>query len=299
MNFDPSKMHRLQLEEFAGALTATAKAMEVASIDYGIETWASVVPGKPIQITLDYVVPMAQPAFPYPPAPVIQTTSYAIPEVVVIHEVAQPVAPKPEPQAADPAPLPAKPNWTQADDKAAIDAYVASILASEPIKTATENAAYAVGRPLEGTRWRLKNVLADQLAEALKIASEIPAPPVADPSTAPAEDNRSGEAADAPKPTPPAAPVPAPTADLLDAHLADMPRNGTWTPERDLDLARMSVENGWSIQDIAVDFGMDAGAVKDRWDALTGLHRDPKTDKLVRRFVARDVMDRLQQMIAV
>ena len=68
------------------------------------------------------------------------------------------------------------------------------------------------------------------------------------------------------------------------------------TLERDLDLAAMSVENGWGSQDIAVDLGLDTKAVKARWDALTGLSRDDKTDKWVRRYAGRAVLDRLKTL---
>jgi hypothetical protein len=188
------------------------------------------------------------------------------------------------------------PAWTEDEEEQAIAAYVASIRSGTTITDATGAAALAVCRPFNGTQFRLRNKLADRVKAALAAKPEILEPPVPQQAAGAeaAEDTSSGGQADRSPATPLAAPD-----DALGAHLARLPRKDGWSLEADQELARLATESGWGMQDIAAEFGMDAGAVKARWDALTGLHRDKKTDKMVRAFEARAVLKALSTMMGV
>lgn len=157
--------------------------------------------------------------------------------------------------------------WSDAEIDLTISLIVAAVRQGQTRSVGIELASVKMGRGLDAVRKYVTRHLQERITEALQ-----------------------RNAAD------PHLPEPPPDADALTAHLLSMPRKDGWTLERDLDLAAMSVENGWGSQDIAVDLGLDTKAVKARWDALTGLSRDDKTDKLVRRYAGRVVLDRLKTL---
>lgn len=157
--------------------------------------------------------------------------------------------------------------WSDAEIDLTISLIVAAVQQGQTRSVGIERASVKMGRGLDAVRKYVTRHLQDRIAEALQRSA-------ADPHL----------------------PEPPPDADALTAHLLSMPRKDGWTLERDLDLAAMSVENGWGSQDIAVDLGLDTKAVKARWDALTGLVRDDKTDKWVRRYAGHAVLDRLKTL---
>lgn len=330
---DAAKMTRAELRHFADVLAALADAGYEAISKANLTPTYRVVPGQPITMTVDYVVPVAQPA--------LSNTGRLAEEIVAKYRAVDlpadplpmafplgiPLAPAPTSYpgmvkpAADPLPagafvdnVPDRPEigcppgsasalaaastkpapWTEDEDDRAITAYVASIMSGCNLTEATLQTADAVSRPFSGTQFRLRNKLADRVKAALSDAAtakapEIPAPPEPAEGPEPADGESSEGQADS------AAPPVVPD-DALTAHLKRLPRKDSWSLEADLELARLSVESGWGMQDIAVEFGMDAGEVKARWDALTGLHRDKTTDKLQRAFASADVLDALRRM---
>jgi len=157
--------------------------------------------------------------------------------------------------------------WSDAEIDLTISLIVAAVQQGQTRSVGIEMASVKMGRGLDAVRKYVTRHLQERITEALQ-----------------------RNAAD------PHLPEPPPDADALTAHLLSMPRKDGWTLERDLDLVAMLVENGWGSQDIAVDLGLDTKAVKARWDALTGLSRDEKTDKWVRRYAGRVVLDRLKTL---
>ena len=204
--------------------------------------------------------------------------------------------------------------WTAEEDAEAIKIYVAEILGGQIIKAAAQKVCDALDRPYEGTRWRLVHKLAKPIeAELLRARNEaalaatateqpIPAAAFVAPYVADGADtggngiSPSTAVAATPKADTHLTVVPE-GADELTSHLLSMPRRDGWTIERDLDLASMTVSSGWGIRDIALDFGIDGKAVQARWDALTGLHKDAKTGKPLRRFLGADLLTRLTALV--
>lgn len=301
---DPANMTFDDLYLFQSALAALFSAGQHVS---DFDPRFCVIPGRKLTMTLDYAVPAPQPAWPYPPAPVIDDDLSELPAAIT--QTPDP-APLPAGTFIDRAPEPAAPvagsasalaavggvmPWTEAEDDLAIRTYCAAISKGLTLREAAEKTALAVSRPLAGTAFRMRNKLADRVKARLAPKSEIPAPPKPEQAQGLdlAEDKSSGGQADRSSAAPSAAPL-----DALTAHLSSLPRKDSWSLEADLELARLSVESGWGLQDIAVEFGMDAGEVKARWDALTGLHRDKTTDKLQRAFSGPAVFEALKAMAA-
>lgn len=192
----------------------------------------------------------------------------------------------------DPAPAPGSASamadrrpaaWTEDEDARAVEIFVDARRRLVPIGEAYAAVADALGRPLEGTKFRLKNKLAERVEAGL-------APPKATP------------AAKTPAPAPVQPPQPAPAAPLtptgeLQTYLAALPRKlgrEEWPLRSDLSLIEMS-NQGFAKQDIAVDMGVDAKLIGERFDLLTGQHRDAD-DKPVRRWKVRDVLAALQAL---
>jgi hypothetical protein len=141
---------------------------------------------------------------------------------------------------------------------------------------AIQDAANDLGRPFEGTRFRLNTALKGRLAEALAskpVSDSAAVDPVAQP--APAQ----------PSPAQPAnaewrpdAALSASTLSPIEQHLLAMPAKGGWTLEIDLHLLELS-EMGWTLPEIATETGRDGRAVSERFDLLTGYDRDTKARK--------------------
>lgn len=159
------------------------------------------------------------------------------------------------------APVPAAP-WTKAEDDRLV-AEVASWMATGRSRhAAAEVVAQALGRPVEGTRFRCKTVLADRIAAALAPAQPAPAPALA-----------------------------APTNDLA-LHLAELRRKGDWTAAQDVEMLELMGLN-WNIADIALEMKLDGNELKRRWNILSDLHEADEGRK-IRSFTAAQLLPALQ-----
>lgn len=168
-----------------------------------------------------------------------------------IPEPAPAPAPEPEPEpVVAPDPVAGRRanvarSWTDADDRRAWDlrqrGMTAAMIARE------------LGRPVEGTGWRLRNVLPAKMA-GLDQPSRQPDPVVAAPVLAQ-------------QPVPEASDLPA-WHRAIDAGLNALGYVSPWSAALDLELVER-LSRGEKLPVIALDFGIDLGAAKARWIALT------------------------------
>jgi|GEM_PF-7038321 len=321
-------LNDLDLDQLIAFRTAlqTLENAGVGAKMMGLRPRFYAMPGELLAMTLDFAVPdidatiadLFENAPPPPPAEFSQARSELVDRAVAAFAEAdaselfedQP-APVPQPDIAaafvDAAPdqeaggcppgsASAMANahaqlWSLAEDQLAVEVVAAALHSGQTQSVGIRNVQVELGRTFEAVRFRVKSKLLERIdrevlrlrnAEALaETAANVQ---LADALTA------ATVAPDPHLPEPPA------DADPLTAHLLSLPRKDGWTVQRDLDLALLSVENGWGSQDIAVDLGLDTRAVQQRWDALTGLFRDAVTGKQARRFSGRDVLTRLQTL---
>lgn len=170
--------------------------------------------------------------------------------------------------------------WTDAEDAALIGTVVAFVRQGRTKADAMRAVAEKTGRTFDAIKARLRDKLGDHLGAALTPTTE--APPV----------EAVGQGVAAVEPVTPA-PV---AADDLTTHILGLPRKGGWTMDRDLTLARLTVESGWPIQEVALDLNVDTRAIKARWDLLTGQYQDDKTGKWLRRFFSKELLATLQRL---
>lgn len=186
------------------------------------------------------------------------------------------VAREPEPPAPILSTAIAKPpNWSEAEDAQAIEIYVAARLQGENQQRCYALIAAALGRPVSGCAFRMSHKLLQRSAQAVI-------------------DRKRGYGGQ-PSPATPAAPATVNPPDPLTEHLGQMSMKSSWTPQRDMALLELACD-GWDMNAIGNDLGIDAKAVKDRFDALTGVYRDPN-DRICRRWAREAVRDRLRQMV--
>lgn len=130
-------------------------------------------------------------------------------------------------------------SWTDAEDRRAWDlrkrGMTAAMIARE------------LGRPVEGTGWRLRNVLPAKMA-GMEQPSRSPDPVTPAPVQAPQ-------------------PLPAWHRDI-NAELNALGYKSPWSAALDLDLVER-LARGEKLPVIALDFGIDVSAAKARWTALT------------------------------
>lgn len=213
---------------------------------------------------LDSVRPLPDslPPLREPPAPDVLAAPVAHAVAPVETTVAPPGTGKP-------------PAWTEDEDHRLID-IIARAVHGDGISRwkAAVAAAAVLGRPVEGTKFRMNTKLADRIdARIAELAGEdqshsAPAVPA---QGAPVVAEGGGGS---PDPLAPAA-APANAPNLAD-HIAALPRKNGWTLKRDADLMNLAVK-GWKHDEIAVEFGVAAGDVKARFDLLTGYDRETKT----------------------
>lgn len=318
-------LNDLDLDQLIAFRTAlqTLENAGVGAKMMGLRPRFYAMPGELLAMTLDFAVPdidatiadLFEDAPPPPPAVFTQARSELVDRAVaafaeadaseLFEDQAAPALPPatfidaaPDQEAGGCPPGSASamanaraPLWTADEDLQAIDIIAAAINKGHPQAEGCRRVAAELGRTIEAVKFRVKSKLVQRIdrevlrlrnAEALaETAANVQ---LADALTA------ATAAPDPHLPEPPA------DADPLTAHLLSLPRKDGWTVQRDLDLALLSVENGWGSQDIAVDLGLDTRAVQQRWDALTGLFRDIVTGKQSRRFSGRDVLTRLQAL---
>ncbi len=165
-------------------------------------------------------------------------------------------------------------------------------------------------REAAGEYWR--NKYADQRDEAAQVegasdqtadgaASEAPAaepapPPAREPEPGPVSPFPAGEAAGASSSLSPAADPFAPPhpPSEIEAHLLTLPRCHGHSLEDDLQLLQLT-DAGWQPGEIAAELGLDAKAVGQRWDALSGLDRDTKQ----RRWTRAALIEALEGLCSV
>lgn len=178
-------------------------------------------------------------------------------------------APAPGSASAQAANRPAP--WTEDEDAQAVSLYVQGLRLGATQRAAGLNVAHQLARSIEGVLFRLKNKLAPAVEAALQAKAVA-----ADVQNAATPLTPTGE---------------------LQAYLAGLPRKlgrEDWPLASDLSLIELSTQ-GFGKQDIAVDMGVDAKLIGERFDLLTGQHRDAD-GKLVRGWKTRDVLAALQAL---
>ena len=206
--------------------------------------------------------------------------------------------------------------WSEDEDTRLVAGIVAAMVGQGLIKSAAIRAMAAqLGRPEQGTAFRvhhkLKARLDDALAAAQTAKAEAEALLAKSPATEPTGtaqwdaavggdtpaavqdepdlDARSREAATAHGNGPASF-----TADPVTAHLMALTDKGGWTVERDHELMELSIA-GWHPNEIALQLQMQASAIKPRFDALTGQYTDD-SGKKARRFTREDVYAALTRL---
>lgn len=219
--------------------------------------------------------------------------------------------------------------WTEEEDAELIRLTVFSMVKMGLSKTAAiRTAAKGIGRPEQGSAFRMHHKLKDRLEAALAETRSAKAdaeailsksPEAARQDAPPPQAEVQGESAEPPVGDAPAS-VPEPGAgatlppDLdaksrqaaidhgthiaspIVAHIMTLPTKGGWTLERDLELMELSIE-GWQPNEIALQLKIQASLIRPRFDLLTGLHEDAN-DKKVRRFKREDVLEALKSLTA-
>lgn len=194
-----------------------------------------------------------------------------------------------------PDPVPASPKampWTQQEDIDLIARVVLMMQTGIAKGAAIATVAADMGRPYEGTRFRLGNKLADDFAAALAAAAKTQAqsaPKVTEAEPTPQPRPVPTEAAKAAAPVPTPAPAKtAPPSDALDFHLSHLSNTDSWNTTHDIELLELTI-NGWDIPSIAMQMQIGSREIKARFDLLTGLYTDAQ-DKKARRFKREDVL---------
>ena len=207
--------------------------------------------------------PAAIPAEPQTKADTPKGAAVAPVEIDDVPGLASPLikADRPTAPAAasdpEPAPIPSRAGepWTDEEDARAIEMKRDGMSARK--------IAEALGRPVQGTCFRLSKVLQDRIKQPAK------SPTAKSPAAIPAEPQTKG---DTPKGAAVAAPQFDPTTPLwfrqLDAVLTAIGYKTPWTPALDLELVE-ELARGRRVAEVAADMKIDAAAVKARWFALT------------------------------
>lgn len=174
------------------------------------------------------------------------------------------------------------PAWTVLEDDRLIAYTVAKMVVHGIGKLeAIRQAAAEIGRPFESAKTRLysNRSVKDRFSHSLAAAE------------AERDSYKAAVAGRAPEPK---AAEPDLPKSALDVYLFGLPRGGRdgWDWLRDAELMRLSCQ-GFGIQDIAADLGMDSAAIKARFDLLTGNHKDGD-GKWHRRFTREDVLSAIE-----
>ena len=176
--------------------------------------------------------------------------------------------------------------WTADEDARLVGDLVAANISGQPKKPIFAALAEAFGRTpkaVELRSYKLKARIDAAVAEAQNTQSPVVTAETAQQDAEPA----SGDAAVGGH-SPAAV-----QSDALTAHLAGMTDKGGWSLQRDTDLMELSIA-GWQPNEIALELRMQASAIKQRFDALTGLHDDEATGKKVRRWTRDEVLEGLR-----
>jgi len=192
--------------------------------------------------------------------------------------------------------------WTAEEDARAVDMAVRLRLDGTRSPMALAGViGPALGRPLDGTAWRLRKVLAERIADGVRLArqappavvpdQEVPDQEVADDAVAalpewdfnplrpPGDSARpalvvegaAAAALDQPAPWFAAAPD-----DALTRHLLGLPRGGVWTWDRDSEVAELIGLGGWTLAAIALEMKLSGRDITNRFDAMTGWDRNTR-----------------------
>lgn len=182
---------------------------------------------------------------------------------------------------------PAKPApWTAEEDDRLVQLVAEAMADGEKLNRAAAAAANVLGRPEEGTKYRVYNKVKDRVYDALaqlkKPAAEQNAPKPAEvPGGAVAVGSAGGggqPAPGAPKAEPkpvPKPPAPKPPANLppelasAAAHLRSVTPFGKWTPALDRDLLRQLEDLRWPLHEVCLDLGVTTVQAQQRLHTLT------------------------------
>jgi hypothetical protein len=214
------------------------------------------------------------------PSPLAEPPAAAATGTAVAAVTAPPL-PGQHPPAGERAGAPAR--WTAEEDDRLVAGIAARVLAGKSRKQAATEMAQDLGRPVPGTEKRYHTKLSGRvdaeiarLARAAKVAAETPAPLAAEVAPAPVEQ--------------PAVPAPAPRAkaprlvapaDLSGAHrrIWDWLDGIDYTADFNAADDQFMVERfamGTKVAALALDMGVDAKALLDRFKLITQCIRDGK-----------------------
>lgn len=186
---------------------------------------------------------------------------------------------------------PAKPApWTAEEDDRLVQLVAEAMADGEKLNRAAAAAANVLGRPEEGTKYRVYNKVKDRVYDALgqlkKPTAEQTTPEPARQlagadavgraggASQPAPGAPKAEPKPAPKPPAPKA-APVPPADLppelasAAAHLRSVTPFGKWTPTMDRDLLRELVDLRWPLHEVCLDLGVSTIQAHQRLHTLT------------------------------
>lgn len=193
--------------------------------------------------------------------------------------------------------------WTDLEDGLALKVYGAAVRLGVTKEAGQLAVAKELGRPFLGVQYRFRNKLAVRVARLtaailLEKAGPVPKPDVAiEKPAAPVAPPITLSTAGATHPAKVVARTPiTPLPVDLAGHLAALPVGRGWNRDWDTGLMEMACD-GFDMGSIAADLRTDAGAVKARFDALTGLYKDAN-DKACRRFTREQVRDQLNKTTA-
>lgn len=276
----PTRLDDLSVDELNQLASVIVGLKEAGYLmrEQGFDARFSLVPGLPVLMRLEYRMPHPGPMPALLPESVAQAsdddlqvhlfgsmpaegpTAAEIDAAVtaacgkVLPTLVQALD-EPEPAPA-PAGLPAR--WTDDEDARLVTEVANRMVIDRMTKgAAIAEVAAMLGRPKDGSEYRLNTKLKQDLSAALGAlrAAEPPTAPIA----------------------PTLSPIAA-TLSPIEEHLLAMPTKGGWTLEMDMDLLQLA-ENGWAIPEIATELGKDGKAVAERFDLLTGYDRETKTRK--------------------
>ena len=315
----PTRLDDLSVDELNQLATVIVGLKEAGYLmrEQGFDARFSLVPGLPVLMRLEYRMPHPGPMPALLPESVAQASdddlqvhlfgsmpaegptaaeidaavTAACDKVLTSLVARDPVhvpdpSPVPTPAKAESASVaPAKPApWTELEESQLIGLVAHGIVTGLTKGNAIREAAEALGRPYDGTAFRLNTKLKDRLAahvEELRAHRPYPAPAQPhhhQPEAAAPEADAAPSPVANPEPIAQAAALTAATLSPIEQHLLDMPSKGGWTLEMDMDLLQLS-DNGWTIPEIATELGKDGKAVAERFDLLTGYDRETKTRK--------------------
>ena len=183
----------------------------------------------------------------------------------VAEQTLPPVLPQVAPDVPD-GPVAIRPlPWTVEEDTLAIEMAAQNVAEGRTIGGAVQSVAKALGRPFEGTKFRLQSKLKSAIVERAEVLAR-----------AAKAARRNERAAPAPQPKPQSEPAANPGPAFVGwpgdtpilAHLRARSMRGGWCHADDVQLLEFA-ELGWRSQEIEAELGYNAREIADRFKLLT------------------------------